>query len=241
MLIFPAIDLLDGKCVRLKQGKEKTAKVYHDNPAVIAQQWQDQGAGYIHVVNLDGAFGRAQKNIRAIEQIVNTVNIPIQLGGGIRSVDDARQWLDVGVSRVIFGTVAITEPEVIRNAVKLFGSDKVVVGIDAREDKVAIHGWETQTEKTTFQLALEMKEMGVRHLVYTDIKRDGELIGPNIDNTVALAEETQLNVIASGGFSRIEDLRALANARCEYIEGAIIGTALYENQLSLPELVKEFG
>jgi len=240
VLIFPAIDLLDGKCVRLKQGVEKTAKVYHPFPAEMAKQWQEMGARYLHVVNLDGAFGRAQKNIEAIQDILHAVSIPVQLGGGIRNLQDIQQWLSLGISRVILGTIAVTEPEIVQQAVDEFGPDSIVVGVDAREDKVAIHGWETQTQMTIPDLVRKIKSYGVRRIVYTDIQRDGKLVGPNITRTVQIANEMEINVIASGGFSDLEHLRTLQEAKSPYIEGAIIGTALYERQLDLVQLSELF-
>ena len=240
MIVLPAIDLLDGKCVRLKQGAESTAKIYSENPAQIAQEWQAGGAGIIHVVNLDGAFGRAQKNTLAIKAILQAIDIPIELGGGVRSADDAEKWLDLGVSRVILGTVAVSSPDVVQECIKKFGPAKIVVGIDARGDNVAIEGWEKQTQKSVFELAKQMKDMGVERIIYTDVQCDGELVGPNIERTDRLAKESGLKVIASGGFSEIkhfEDLKAVNNAN---IEGAIVGTALYEQNLTVNELVRLF-
>ncbi|HPG40990.1 MAG TPA: 1-(5-phosphoribosyl)-5-[(5-phosphoribosylamino)methylideneamino]imidazole-4-carboxamide isomerase [bacterium] len=236
MIILPAIDLLQGKCVRLRQGREDSAHVYSDAPAAQALLWQQQGSAMLHLVNLDGAFGRAGKNIQIIKNILSTITIPVELGGGIRSLEDASQWLDLGVTRVIFGTVAVTNPDIIKEAVHTFGAEKVVVGIDARDNKVAIAGWEQQTDTDVYTFARHMKDLGVIRIIYTDVHRDGELSGPNIDNTVALANHTQMQVIASGGFSRLEDFSALLNTNCKYIDGAIVGKALYENQLDLVKL-----
>ena len=238
MIIFPAIDLLDGKCVRLKQGAEQTAKIYHDDPAEMAARWQNLGAEFIHVVNLDGAFGRAKKNADAIRAILHAVQIPIQLGGGIRSVDDAERWLRTGVERVIFGTAAVKAPEDVYESIARFGAKKIVVGIDARSDKVAIEGWENQTDIDIFAFAEKMKANGVERIVYTDVRRDGELSGPNVDRTIELAEQTQLHVIASGGFSAIDHVLDLAGRKSAFIEGAIIGTALYEGKIDLSELIE---
>jgi phosphoribosylformimino-5-aminoimidazole carboxamide ribotide isomerase len=238
--IFPAIDLLDGRCVRLKQGLEQTKKVYSSFPADVAIKWQGMGSRFIHVVNLDGAFGRARKNIEAIEDILSAVNIPIELGGGIRSYEDAASWLDLGVHRIIFGTVALTEPHVVEETVKKFGAERVVAGIDARNGRVTVRGWLDQTDKDAVELALEMKSLGVIRIVYTDVMRDGELVGPNITATLRLAEKTEMGVIASGGFSELQHFQDLADAENPSIEGAIVGTALYENRLDLAALIESF-
>lgn len=240
MHIFPAIDLLDGRCVRLKQGIEQTKKVYSSLPATVAIKWQGMGSRFIHVVNLDGAFGRARKNVQAIEDILSAVNIRIELGGGIRSYEDAASWLDLGVHRIIFGTVAATEPRVVAETVKKFGSDRVLAGIDARNGKVAIRGWLEQTDKDAVELALEMKSLGVKRIVYTDVMRDGELAGPNIEAVLRLAERTGMGLIASGGFSELQHFRDLADAKNPSIEGVIVGTALYENRLDLTTLIESF-
>lgn len=240
MLILPAIDVLDGQAVRLKQGAEKTKKVYSDHPPDIGRKWREHGAEMIHVVNLDGAFGRSGKNVATIQQIIDAIDIPIELGGGIRTVDEVQQWLDIGVARVIIGTSALIHPEMVEESIKLFGAEKVVIGIDGRDNKVAIRGWEEQTDHTLLLLARRMKEYGVQRIIYTDVRRDGEHIGPNLDNTDVLANTAKLQVIASGGFSSIdhfEQLHALNNPR---IEGAIVGTALYEGTLDLGELIRRF-
>lgn len=236
MIVLPAIDLLNGQCVRLQEGAEKTAKTYSSDPAAMALKWQEMGSRIIHLVNLDGAFGREQKNVRVIKDLLSAITIPVELGGGIRTFADAENWLNLGVSRVIFGTVAITSPEIVEKSVHELGADKIIVGIDARQNKVAIEGWENQTDKDVFAFADEMKQIGVRRIIYTDVFRDGRLSGPNIDNTVKLATHSKLKVIASGGFARMEDFEALADTQCDFIEGAIVGKALYENKLDLEQL-----
>lgn len=240
MLILPAIDLLDGQAVRLKQGVEKSKKVYSNNPPEMGLKWQSLGAEIIHVVNLDGAFGRAHKNVEVIQKIVEAVNIPIELGGGIRSVEDVRKWLDIGVSRVIIGTVALTNPEIVEESIREFGAEKIVIGIDGRDNKVAIHGWEEQTDTGVLALALKMKELGANRIIYTDVFRDGELVGPNIESTDALARQSGMHVIASGGFSSIPHFEKLAALNNPLIDGAIVGTAIYEGKIELSELVSRF-
>ncbi|NIA30269.1 MAG: 1-(5-phosphoribosyl)-5-[(5-phosphoribosylamino)methylideneamino]imidazole-4-carboxamide isomerase [Actinobacteria bacterium] len=240
MLILPAIDLISGNCVRLKEGAESTRKIYNDQPYIVAKQWQDEGARMIHVVNLDGAFGRADQNVRVIEKILSSVSIPIELGGGIRTLDDAGNWLSLGVARVIFGTVAVTQPQIVADAIQKYGSEQVVVGIDARRDKVAIEGWEKQTGEDVLTFARKMRGLGAERFIYTDIQRDGRSTGPNVERTAFLAWETQVKVIASGGISSVAHLQSLVDANEHNIEGAIIGTALYEGVLSLPEVVEKF-
>jgi len=240
MKIIPAIDLLGGRCVRLRQGEESTAVEYSDDPLEMGQRWVEEGASMLHVVNLDGAFGRAGVNVSIIRNMAREFGVPIQLGGGIRSMDDAVQWLDSGVSRVIFGTVAMTAPEIVSDTIKTAGSDRVIVGIDARADRVTIEGWGVQTGKEMSDFALEMVKIGVHRFVFTDVSRDGELSGPNIEDTVALADKLRQPVIASGGFSEIEHFERLLQTGCQYVEGAIIGKALYESRLNLGELLARF-
>ena len=237
MIIIPAIDLLDGQCVRLKQGREQSPRVYSDDPVAIAQKWQSDGAELLHLVNLDGAFGRAEKNRTVIAEIIRLSSIPIQLGGGIRTISDIAHWLDLGTTRVILGTVAVNSPIVVQEAVRNFGAEKIVVGLDARNGAVAIEGWKNQTDRDVFNAAEDMKKLGVIRIVYTDVSRDGLLEGPDLNTTLQLAGQTALRVIASGGFSRPEhflQLHALANER---IEGVIVGTALYEGHFELPQLI----
>ena len=236
MLIIPAIDLLDGKCVRLKQGVEGSAKIYSDRPVDMALQWQDSGAQLLHVVNLDGAFGRSAVNADVIQDIVKSVHIPVQMGGGVRSLEDMASWLELGVARVILGTVALTNKEIVWAAIAQFGADSVVVGIDSRDDKVAIRGWEQQTQTDALHFALHMKSIGVRRIIHTDVSRDGENSGPNLKSTAAMAEQTQLRIIASGGFSRLEHFQELSQLKNPFIEGAIVGTALYEKALDFAAL-----
>ncbi len=241
MLIIPAVDLLDGKCVRLRQGVESTAKIYDADPVAAALRWQEQGAKLLHLVNLDGAFGRARKNASVIEKIIQSVDIPIELGGGIRSVTDARSWLSMGIAQIIFGSVAVTQREIIREAVAAAGLDRIIVGIDARQGRVTIDGWALQTETDAIGLARKMTEYGVERFIYTDVQRDGESKGPNIEATVAFAAAAKASVIASGGFSAVEHFQALAAAKNPHIVGAIVGTALYEGRLELSALVEQFA
>lgn len=240
MIIFPAIDLMNGHVVRLKQGEEKTAKTYSPDPAVVALRWQAAGASFLHIVNLDGAFGRQSENVRAIESIFAAVQIPLQLGGGIREDHDVDFWLGMGIRRVIIGTMALKKPQLLQHAIDKWDSDRIVVGIDARHNKIAVSGWIEQTERDAIDFALQMRDLGVRLIIYTDVLRDGEERGPNIAATLALASACGIKVIASGGFSSLDHFEALHAAQNEHIEGAIVGTAIYEEKLDLKALIDRY-
>lgn len=237
MQLYPAIDLKNGQCVRLKQGEFKEITVYSDKPEEIAALWQEQGATYLHLVDLDGALAGHSVNEEVIRKIVNTVSIPVEIGGGIRSEEAIASMLSLGIARVIIGTKAVKQPEFIRDMIEKFGADRIVLGVDSKDGMVAVEGWETVSEITASDLCSRMKEYGIRHIVYTDISRDGMLIGPNVAYTKKLTDETGLDVIASGGMSSMEDLRQLYEAG---VQGAIIGKALYEKRIDLSEAVKTF-
>lgn len=237
MRLYPAIDIKDGQCVRLKKGLFNEVTVYSDKPYEIAKSFEADGARFIHTVDLDGARGGSSVNAETIEKIVKSVNVPVQLGGGIRTLENIREILELGVYRVIIGTKAAENPEFIREAVERFGAEHIVAGVDAKDGMVAVEGWEKVSDKTALGLALAMKEMGVRTIVYTDISRDGMLSGPNIEQTKLLSNKTGIDIIASGGMSCMEDLRNVYNAG---IHGAIIGKALYEKKIILREAAAEF-
>lgn len=237
MQLYPAIDMKNGKCVRLTQGAFDNVKVYGDNPADMAGLWAEQGASFLHLVDLDGALTGRSVNESAIRAIVEQINIPVELGGGLRSAAAVRHMLDLGVSRCIIGTKAAERPEFIRELVEEFGPEKIVAGVDAKDGMVAVDGWERTSEMTAIALCLKMKEYGVRHIVYTDISRDGMLSGPNVPYTKMLAKETGLDVIASGGVSSMEDLENLYE---NGIQGVIIGKALYEKRIYLPEAIARY-
>lgn len=237
MQLYPAIDMKGGKCVRLTQGLFDQVKVYSDTPADMAKLWVSEGATFLHIVDLDGALAGRSVNEAAIRAIVESVQVPIQLGGGIRSAEAVQYMLDLGITRCIIGTRAVQQPEFIRDLIGQFGAERIVVGVDAKDGMVAVEGWEKVSSLTAADLCLQMKEYGVKHIVYTDISRDGTLTGPNVAATRALTELTGLDIIASGGMSCMADLEALhANG----IQGAIIGKALYEKKISLPEAVARF-
>ncbi len=237
MQLYPAIDLKDGKSVRLKQGEFKEVTVYCDEPYKVARYFEENGASFIHLVDLDGALEGHSVNEETIKKIVSSVNIPCELGGGIRTMEDIERVLSYGINRVIIGTKAVKEPTFVEEAVKRFGADRIVVGVDAKNGMVAIEGWEKVSDKTALSMCLSMKEMGVKNIVYTDISKDGMLMGPNVMMTQELTEKTGMNIIASGGVSSMEDLRNLNNAG---IKGAIIGKAIYENRVNVKEAVCEF-
>ena len=237
MKLYPAIDMKDGKCVRLKQGEFKDITVYCDEPWKVAKYFEENGASFIHLVDLDGALKGHSVNEESIKRIVSEVNIPCELGGGIRTARDIERVLSYGINRVIIGTKAVSSPEFVREAVEKFGSEKIVIGVDAKDGFVAVEGWEQLSDKTALSMCLTMKELGVRHIVYTDISKDGMLSGPNVAMTKKLTDETGLDIIASGGVSGAEDLRSLAAAG---IKGAIIGKAIYENRINIQDAVREF-
>lgn len=237
MQLYPAIDMKGGKCVRLTQGLFDNVKVYSDTPADMAKLWVSQGATYLHLVDLDGALAGHSVNEEAIRAIVESVSVPVQLGGGIRSAEAVRGLLNLGITRCIIGTRAAKEPEFIRELVAKFGPERIVVGVDAKDGMVAVEGWEKTSSVTAVDLCRKMQSYGVRHVVYTDIARDGMLTGPNIPYTKMLTDETGMDIIASGGMSCMEDLQALYD---NGISGAIIGKALYEKRISLPDALARF-
>lgn len=226
MLIIPAIDLRAGKCVRLVQGQLEHMTVYSDDPVSVARTWEENGARYLHVVDLDGAFAGALKNSDIIGAIIGAVSIPVQVGGGIRDLQTVTDLLQMGVSRVILGTVCISNPELVAEASARFG-ERIVVGIDARDGKVAIEGWGLTAEKDALEMAGEVSRMGIKRVVFTDVSRDGTLKGPNLEATKKLAQATNLKVIASGGVSTIDDIIALSKLESMGVEAVIVGKALY--------------
>jgi phosphoribosylformimino-5-aminoimidazole carboxamide ribotide isomerase len=234
MLIYPAIDLREGQCVRLVEGNPENETVYSNDPAAMARHWQKEGARWLHVVDLDGAFSGSPKNIDVIREIISSVDIPVQVGGGIRDLAVAEEIIGLGAARVIFGTVAITSPEMVANSCKKYG-EAIAVGIDARDGKVAIEGWGVTVQKNILELAEEMKNMGVRRIIFTDIWRDGTLKGPNIAAVEEVVRATGLKVIASGGVSTLEDIIALKKLEGLGVEGVIMGKSLYAGTILLKD------
>ena len=231
MIIYPAIDLRGGKVVRLREGDPSRQTTFSDDPIATAQMWLEQGATWLHMVNLDGAFNTKNDN-QAILQAVAQLPLQIQFGGGLRDRDTIQQALDMGAARVVIGTAAVENPQLVEETVERFGADAICVALDARDGKIATHGWQTVSDATPIGFGKAMAARGVRHALYTDVKRDGGLQGVNIDDTVKLAEATGLDVIASGGVSQIEEIATLAKSGV--VAGAIIGMALYEKKLTLP-------
>ncbi|MDE1942370.1 MAG: 1-(5-phosphoribosyl)-5-[(5-phosphoribosylamino)methylideneamino]imidazole-4-carboxamide isomerase [Betaproteobacteria bacterium] len=239
MILIPAIDLKDGRCVRLRQGLMEEATVFSDEPAQMARHWLDQGARRLHLVDLNGAFSGKPVNERAMREIVDEVNgeIPIQLGGGIRTLDIIERYLDSGVSEVIIGTAAVKNPGFLHEACDAFPGH-IMVGLDARDGKVAVEGWSKLTGHEVVDLAKRFQDYGVEAVIYTDIGRDGMLTGVNIPATVTLARSLTIPVIASGGIHGMEDVRALCAVEDEGIMGAITGRAIYEGTLNFAEANK---
>ena len=255
LIIFPAIDLRQGQVVRLRQGDPAAQTMFGDDPAAVARRWADQGAEWLHVVNLDGAFsgqGRGSTvqvaqndsgsvdlslnlslNLHRLAEIRAAVDLPIQFGGGMRTVDDVARALALGATRVVLGTVAVRQPEIVAEAVARFGAERIVVGIDARDGMVATHGWQETSALDALTVARRMADLGVLRIVFTDIARDGTLTGVNVAATAALARASGLKVIASGGVASLDDIRALAAHAADGIEGVIVGQALYTGAVDL--------
>ncbi|MGI6119841.1 MAG: 1-(5-phosphoribosyl)-5-[(5-phosphoribosylamino)methylideneamino]imidazole-4-carboxamide isomerase [Desulfosporosinus sp.] len=239
MLLFPAIDLKEGKAVRLLQGRMEDSTVYADNPVKVAKDFERQGAKYLHMVDLNGAFTGRPVNDGVIRQIVRSVSLKIQVGGGIRTMERITELLELGVDRVILGTIAVKNPELVAEAARRYGR-RVIVGIDAKDGLVAVQGWAERTEMRAVDLGKAMKRVGIQSVVFTDIARDGMLTGLNLESTVEMARETGLSVIASGGISTLDDLRKVQAEVLKgvSIEGAITGKALYSGAFALKEALE---
>jgi phosphoribosylformimino-5-aminoimidazole carboxamide ribotide isomerase len=230
MILFPAIDLKDGQCVRLKLGDMNEATVFSDNPAAQALAFEKQGFEYLHLVDLNGAFAGKPVNGGAVEAILEAVSLPVQLGGGIRDIAGIESWLGKGIARVILGTLAVRDPGIVREACRLFPG-RIAVGIDAKGGKVAVGGWAESSTLGVKELAYRFEDAGVAAIIYTDIDRDGILAGLNIDSTLDLASATSIPVIASGGLASMADIDRLAQPDCRILEGAISGRALYDGRI----------
>jgi phosphoribosylformimino-5-aminoimidazole carboxamide ribotide isomerase len=234
VILFPAIDLKGGEAVRLEQGDMARATVFHRDPAAQAAAFEQQGFEYLHVVDLDGAFAGKPVNAQAVEKILATVKMPVQLGGGVRDMATVEGWFAKGVRRVIIGTAAVRDPALVKQAAKAFPG-RVAVGLDARDGKVAVAGWAETSEMTALDIARRFEDAGVAAIIYTDISRDGLLGGLNLDATIALAEAIAIPVIASGGLASLDDIKALLAPRAKKLEGAITGRALYDGRLDAAE------
>ena len=230
MILFPAIDLKNGQCVRLEQGDMARATVFNLEPAAQARSFAAQGFEYLHVVDLDGAFAGKPMNALAVEAMLEAVTMPVQLGGGIRDLKTVEAWLAKGIARVIIGTAAVRDPEFVKRAARSFPG-RVAVGLDARDGRVAVEGWAETSQVTALEIAQRFEDAGVAAIIFTDIARDGLLKGLNLDATIALAERISIPVIASGGFASIDDVKALLDPRAAKLAGAIAGRALYDGRI----------
>jgi phosphoribosylformimino-5-aminoimidazole carboxamide ribotide isomerase len=232
MKVLPAIDIRDGGCVRLLQGKRGTETVYGEDPLEIALEWERQGAEWLHVVDLDAAFQSRSANRSVIEQIVARVHMQVQIGGGVRSFEDFQHWIDRGAARVVFGTAAVEDPAVLHRALRT-GADKVAVGVDVKGGVVAVRGWEETSTQDPVCFGRRWTEDGVETFIYTDVRRDGSLEGPNVEAIRHFARETRASVIASGGVGSVEDLRRLRELEADGVDGVIVGRALYVGAFTL--------
>ncbi|MBN2305020.1 MAG: 1-(5-phosphoribosyl)-5-[(5-phosphoribosylamino)methylideneamino]imidazole-4-carboxamide isomerase [Anaerolineae bacterium] len=235
MIVYPAIDLRKGRVVRLVHGDPNQETVHSDDPAATAERWKTAGAAWLHVVNLDGALGEATLALESL-RVIAAVGLPVQFGGGLRSLDDAQQALDAGAARVVLGTLVVKEPDLAAQAVERFGAEAVTVALDAKNNQVATHGWQQTSAWTPAELGQRFASMGVRHALYTDVSRDGDLSGVNVEATAALAQKTGLSVIASGGVASLDDIRRLCETNT--IAGVVIGKALYSDTFTLEEALR---
>jgi len=237
MRLYPAIDLKDGQCVRLLRGEMDKATVFNDDPGAQAKAFEDAGTEWIHVVDLNGAFAGKAVNADAVTSILTAVDAKVQMGGGIRTLENVAFWLEKGLSRVILGTVALRDPELVKQACKAFPG-RIAVGIDAKDGFVAVEGWAEVSEITALDLALKFEDAGVSVIIYTDISRDGAMQGPNIEATASLAKALSTPVILSGGVSSLDDLKAVKAAEASGIEGVISGRALYDGRINVAEAIE---
>jgi phosphoribosylformimino-5-aminoimidazole carboxamide ribotide isomerase len=237
MIIFPAIDMRQGRCVRLLQGRAEDETVYFEDPVSVALRWEEEGAAWLHLVDLDGAMSETPGNRTIAKRIFTALRIPVQFGGGLRTMKDLEEMLEAGASRVVVGTAAVQHPEFLAEALERFG-ERIVVGIDARDGRVATHGWNRVGSLEAAAFAQTLARGGVQRVVYTDISKDGMLVGPNLEATRRLAADSQLKVVASGGVASLDDLLALRDLEAIGIEGAIVGKALYERRFTLKEAIE---
>ncbi len=232
MIIYPAIDLRGGKVVRLREGDPRQQTIFSDDPIATAKAWLDEGARWLHIVNLDGAFDQANENLRILEAVAK-LGAKLQFGGGLRDMPSLQQARDAGADRLVIGTMAAADPAGAERALKKFGGQAICAALDAKDGKVATHGWRSTSAHSPFELGKRLHDMGAQHALYTDVSRDGGLAGVNIADTEALARQTGLSVIASGGVNNLDDIRRLARGRM--VAGAVIGMALYQRRFTLAE------
>jgi phosphoribosylformimino-5-aminoimidazole carboxamide ribotide isomerase len=235
MLIIPALDLRGGRCVRLVQGRREAETVYGADPVAMARRWESGGARWLHLVDLDGAFAGSPQQLEIVGRIATALDIPVQLGGGLRTLEQIESALAAGVARVVLGTVAVTDPGLVREACSTFGSAKVLVGLDAQNGLVAVKGWQDVTSRHILEVAAEIGKCGVERLIFTDTTRDGMLTGPNLETIRELAVQSGLRLIASGGVSCLDDVIALRELETLGVEGVILGKSLYEGRIRLED------
>ncbi len=241
MKLLPAIDLRRGKCVRLRQGRDDTVTVYGDDPVAVAKEFVQQGATWLHIVNLDGAFGRASDNLAIVDTIARTCNVDVEFGGGLRSLADVAAAAKTGAQKLVVGTVAFTDEHMLREVLRTYGSERIVVAIDAVKGLVATQGWTKSTGVSVKDAARRMQDFGVKEVLYTDVSRDGMMGGPDLETMREIIAMTSLDVIASGGVSSLEDLRKLKALNTARVTGVIVGKALYEGAVTIPEMLKVFS
>ena len=240
MLIIPAIDLRNGRSVRLTQGRQDKVTVYDRDPIEIARSYETSGARMLHIVDLDAAFSNpTSRNRQVLRELISGTGIPVQFGGGLRSLEDITRVIELGVARVVIGTLAVEAPLILDQALRLFGADRIAVGIDARNGQVLTRGWEKEGKLSALELAQKVASIGIERIIYTDVARDGMLTGVNVEHTCAIARESGLKVTASGGVSSLEDIKRLKNGLECGIDSVIVGKALYEGRFSLKEAIKE--
>ncbi|TFG77787.1 MAG: 1-(5-phosphoribosyl)-5-[(5-phosphoribosylamino)methylideneamino]imidazole-4-carboxamide isomerase [Thermodesulfobacteriales bacterium] len=240
MIIIPAIDIKDGKCVRLFKGEEEKVTVFSDHPSEVAKEWEDAGAKWIHIVDLDGAFSGKPKNYNVIKSIVDSVNCPVQVGGGIRNIDTVREYVKMGFKRIILGTTAFSDQDFLRNACSEFPQE-IAVGIDTKNGKIAVKGWTEVIDQTTQEVMRNLHEVGVSVVLNTNIDRDGTMEGINIDGARQFIEESPIPVIASGGIATMEDLEKLASIEHLGLYGAILGKSIYTGSINLKEAIQRYS
>jgi phosphoribosylformimino-5-aminoimidazole carboxamide ribotide isomerase len=237
MIIIPAVDIKGGRCVRLREGRADAETIFSDRPLEMAQKWVDQGAERLHIIDLDGAFEKGPRNRSAIQEIVEAIKVPIQLGGGIRDLKTVESYLSLGLTQIILGTAALKDPAMIKEACRFFPG-QIMVSLDARDNRLAVEGWIEISEKDPVDLAKQYEDWGVKAIIFTDISRDGTQQGPSISSTRRLAQATRIPVIAAGGIATLTDVQSLAALEADGLGGMITGRAIYSGSLILPEAIK---
>ncbi|MGB8232991.1 MAG: 1-(5-phosphoribosyl)-5-[(5-phosphoribosylamino)methylideneamino]imidazole-4-carboxamide isomerase [Methanobacterium sp.] len=235
MLIIPAVDIKNGKCVQLVQGKPGTEQIVIENPEIVAEDWENKGAEILHVINLDGAFGNSSKNLDVVKKILNTVSIPVQLGGGIRTIEDAENLLNIGIEKVILGTLAVESPEKVEKLTKEYGSRRTIVALDSKKGKVVVKGWTEKTEKSAPELGVELQKRGAGGILFTNVDVEGLMKGFNINPLLELLETVDIPVIYSGGITSLNDIEELSATN---VYGVVIGSALYKGEINFEDTLK---